>query len=240
MDVNKVNKNEKIKIINIFFSKAYKYLNNCTLDNMKLFFYIFLNNPKYTPLHENRNNNIINLSQYYLPPIKPNFKYSLLINLDETLIYNNKGKICLRPNLEYFLNMMKALYELIAFSFESNTLVDNIIELIEQKNKFFDYILYANQLTLNNKGKLVKDLENLGRNLKNVIVIDTKIHLDKKYKNNLILVKPFYGNNLVDINVLKILGYILLNIKKENYEDDIRTSIYRYRNLIKTYLMNHS
>ena len=240
LDVNKVNKNEKIKIINIFFSKAYKYLNNFTFDNMKLFFYLFLNNPKYTPLQKNRNNNIINLSQYYLPPIKPNFKYSLLINLDETLIYNNKGKIILRPNLEYFLNMIKTFYELIVFSFESNTLVDNIVELIEQKNKFFDYILYANQFTLSNKGKLVKDLENLGRNLKNVIVIDTKIHLEKKYKNNLILIKPFYGNNLVDINMLKILGYILLNIKKENYEDDIRTSIYRYRNLIKTYLMNHS
>ena len=251
LDMNKIDKKEKIKIINIFFSKAYRHLPSYNFENMKLFFYLFLNNSKYTSKKNtsknnisiniiNSINNISNLSQYYLPPIKPNYKYSLLINLDENLIYNHKGKIILRPNLYYFLNMMKELYELIVFSFESNSFVDKAIELIEQKNKCFDYILYANQFTLNHKGKFVKDLENLGRNLKNIIVIDTKLHLDKKYKNNLILIKPFNGNNLVDINLLKILGHILVNIKKENYEDDIRLRIAKYKNSIKTYLMNHS
>ena len=111
--------------------------------------------------------------------------------------------------------------------------------MIEQKNKYFDYILYANQFTLNNNGKLVKDLESLGRNIKNIIVIDSKSHLDKKYKKNLILIKGFYGNDLMDINLLKILGYILQNIQKE-CNDDIRISINKYKNMIKTYLMNNN
>ena len=244
LDLNKIDCVEKSKIISLFFTQAYKLLTSCySFKNLKLFFYLFLNNPKYnskkntTNNNKNLGNNNNNLSQYYLPPIKSGFKYSLLINLDETLIYNDNGKIVLRPNLYKFLGMMKELFELIAFSFESNSFVDSIIEIIEKKNKYFDYILYANQFTLNNNGKLVKDLESIGRDLKNIIVIDSKFHLDKKYKNNFILIKAFYGNELIDINLLKILGYILQNIKKENYEDDIRISIIKHKNSIKTYLI---
>ena len=248
LDLNTININEKTKIISNFFTQANKSLNNYSYENMKLFFYIFLNNPKYnSDRNSSKNNNIYtntntntNISQYYLPPIKPNYKYSLLINLDETLIYNDNGKIILRPNLHNFLNMVKELYELIVFSFESNTFVDKVIEIIEQKNKYFDYILYANQFTLNNNGKLVKDLESLGRNIKNIIVIDSKFHLDKKYKNNFILIKRFSGNDMVDINLLKILGYILQTIKIENYKDDIRISINKHKKSIKTYLLNNS
>ena len=247
LDLNTMNINEKEKIISNFFTQVIKSLNNYSYENMKLFFYIFLNNPKYNSDKNSSKNNIytntntnINISQFYLPPIKPNYKYSLLINLDETLIYNNNGKIILRPNLHNFLNMMKELYELIVFSFESNTFVDKVIEIIEKKNKYFDYILYANQFTLNNNGKLVKDLESLGRSIKNIIVIDSKFHLEKKYKNNFILIKRFSGNDMVDINLLKILGYILQNIKIENYKDDIRISINNHKKSIKAYLSSNS
>ena len=244
LDLNSLDNNEKSKIISFFFSNAYKSLNNFSFENMKLFYYLYLNKPKFNSI-SNSSNKISssfnkNISQYYLPPIKQNYKYSLLINLDETLIYNDNGKIILRPNLYNFLEMVKELYEIIIFSFESNLFIDNTVEIIEQKNKYFDYILYANHFTLNNNGKLVKDLEGLGRNIKNIIVIDSKSHIEKKYKNNLILIKGFYGNDLIDINLLKILGYILQNIKKENYEDDIRLCIQKYKSIIKTYLMNKS
>ena len=54
----------------------------------------------------------------------------------------------------------------------------------------------------------------------------------------MIIIKGFYGNDLIDINLLKILGYILQNIKNDNYEDDIRLYIGKYKSTIKTYLMN--
>ena len=244
LDLKSLDINEKSKIISFFFSNAYKSLNNFSFENMKLFYYLYLNKPKFNS-NSNSSNKISvsfnkNIFKYYLPPIKQNYKYSLLINLDETLIYNDNGKIILRPNLYNFLEMVKELYEIIIFSFESNLFIDNTVEIIEQKNKYFDYILYSNYFTLNNNGKLVKDLEALGRNIKNIIVIDSKSHIEKKYKNNLILIKGFYGNDLIDINLLKILGYILQNIKKENYEDDIRLCIQKYKSIIKTYLMNKS
>ena len=246
LDVNKINCMQKNKITSFFFSQAFKLLNNYSFENMKLFFYLFLNNPKF---HSNNNTSFskdkndtsnINLIQYYLPPIKPHFKYSLILNLDETLVYNDNGKSILRPHLFEFLDMLKDFYELIIFSFESNSFIDNVIEKIEEKNKYFDYVLYANQFTINKNGNLLKDLESLGREIKNIVVIDSKSHIDNKYKKNLILIKGFYGNKQIDINLLKILGYILQAIKKENYDDDIRLSIDKYRNNIKTYLSNNS
>jgi hypothetical protein len=245
LDTKTISSNDKSKIKSLFFGQAYKLLNNYNYENMKFFFYIFLNNTKFhnrkSPT-KNENDNYNNLSQSFLPAIKPNYKYSLIINLDETLIFNNNGKIILRPNLFHFLDIMKEIYELIIFSFESNSFIDKVVETIEQKNKYFDYILYANQCTLklNNSGTLVKDLESLGRDIKNIIVIDSKSHLEQKYQNNLILIKGFFGNDLIDTNLLKILGYILQNIKKENYEDDIRLSIEKHKNTIKAYLSNNT
>ena len=135
---------------------------------------------------------------------------------------------------------MKEIYELTISSFESNSFIDKVVETIEKKNKYFDYVLYTNQCTLklNNNGALVKDLESLGRDLKNIIVIDSKSHLEQKYQDNMILVKGFFGNDWINTNLSKILGYILQNIKKENYEDDIRLNIVKHKNTIKQYLLN--
>jgi len=131
------------------------------------------------------------------------------------------------------------MYEIIAFSFDSNSNIDKALELIENKSKYFDYVLYTDQLNINYNGKLIKDLNNLGRDIKNIIVIDTKNHIHKKYKNNLILIKGFYGDVSKDINLLKILGYLLENIKNDNFQDDIRIRIKKFRNIIKTYLYNN-
>ena len=240
LNTNKINKKKKMNIISLFFIEANKSLNNYTFENMKLFFYLYLNNQKYSFINKEQVNYIneeTKFTKYYLAPIKQGFKYTLIINLDETLIYNDNNKIILRPNLFNFLSKVKEIYEIIAFSFYSNSIIDKALDLIENKTKYFDYILYPDQLTINYNGKFVKDLDNLGRNLKHVIVVDSKVNIKKKFRNNLILIKGFYGDVSVDINLLKILAYLLQNIKTDNYEDDIRIRINKYKNSIKSYLI---
>ena len=229
---NAINQKEKINIISLFFSQVNKSLDSYTFDNMKLFFYLYLNNQNYDK-NEKQNSK---MNKYYLSPGKQRYKYTIMINLDETLLYNDNNIIILRPNLFNFLSMIKKMYEIIAFSFDTNSNIDKALTLIESKSKYFDYTLYSDQLTINNNGQLIKDINNLGRDLKNIIVIDSKMHIHKKYKNNLILIKGFYGDVSKDINLLKILGYILQNIKNYTFEDDVTIRIKKFRNIIKTYL----
>ena len=231
---NEINSKNKFNIISLFFSQANKSLDSFTFDNMKLFFYLYLNNQNYE--NNEKQNKKMNNNKYYLSSVRQRCKYTIMINLDETLLYNDNNKIILRPNLFNFLSKIKIMYEIIAFSFDTKSNIDKALELIENKSKYFDYILYSDQLTINYNEKLIKDIDNLGRDLKNIIVIDSKIHIHKKYKNNLILIKGFFGDISKDINLLKILGYILQNIKNDNFEDDITIRIKKYRNIIKTYL----
>ena len=153
LKLNKTNINEekKSRIISLFFTGADKSLNNYTFENMKLFFYTYINIQNYNSIKEK---NIISTTerkerQFYLPPIKSRYKYTLIINLDETLIYCNNSKIILRPNLFEFLSKIKELFEIIAFSLYSDSIINKALELIENKNKYFDYILYSEQLTIN-------------------------------------------------------------------------------------------
>ena len=227
-----INKNDKEKIVSEFFKQIYKSVDNYSFENLKLFFYSTLNKQnKYVSINQSQE------KKYYLSRIKTNYKYSLLINLDETLIYNNKSIIILRPNLFHFLSKIKEMFEIIAFSFYPNSIIDKALELIEKKTKYFDYVLYSNQLTTNYNGKLIKDIENLGRNIKHIIIVDSKINIHKKFKSNLILIKRFLGDITLDINILKKLGYILQNIKIDNIQDDLRSRIHKYKNLIKAYLL---
>ena len=243
---NNIDQKKKTIIVSLFFSEVKEYLNKYSFENMKLFFYLYLNNQKYNNIKQNKNknenkkdSNTKQYKQYYLSPIKQRYRYTLLINLDKTLIFNNNNKIILRPNIFYFLSKVKEMYEIIAFSFDSDSIIDEALKLIENKTKYFDYVLNSEQLSINYNGKLIKNLENIGRDIKNIIVIDNKINIHKKFKNNLILIKGFYGDVSKDINTLKILGYILQNVKNDNCEDDIRIRIKKYKNMIKTYLDNN-
>ena len=140
----------------------------------------------------NNNYNSLNLNQYYLPPIKPYFKYTLVLDLDETLVYfqkdinsynnnyasNKSPTLILRPGLFEFLNKMKPLYELVLFSFGTKDYVDYILSIIEKKEKFFEYVLYRQHATYE-KGDYVKNLSLLGRDLKKIIIVDDILYVFK-------------------------------------------------------------
>ena len=98
---------------------------------------------------------------------------------------------------------MKTIYELVIFSF--GTLEkDNVIKIIEKNEKYFEHILYRQHATINN-GEYIKDLSLLGRNLKNIIIVDDICQVYKLQEKNGICIKAFYGDIVSDRNTLKIL-----------------------------------
>ena len=275
LDINELDYYEKLNVISLFFFDAYRLLNNYNFEDLKYFFDSFLQRTKYRdPINKDNISNIQNRSLsknkgvniksvviykynyangnfYYLPPIKKCYKYTLVLDLDETLIYlmpnniylNSIGKfgegkhtLILRPGLINFLQKMKPLYELVIFSFGTYQYVDNVIKIIEKKEKFFEHVLYRQHATVNN-GEYIKDLSLLGRDLKNIIIVDDIPQVFKLQERNGICIKAFYGDTVTERNTLKILGKILETVRFDAEETgDIRKSLDKQRNIIFTHI----
>ena len=278
LNVNSLNSLQKLNIISLFFFDTYRLSINFNFEDLKLFFDLYLyksnenkeimtnninsfnNNFYYSNneinnynnkyiLNEQKDYNKIQISEYYLPPIKSYYKYTLVLDLDETLVYyqrdinffnndyniNKNASLILRPGLLEFLNKMKPLYELVLFSFGTKDYVDYILSFIEKKGKIFEYVLYRQHATYE-KGDYVKNLFLLGRDLKRIIIVDDIPHVFKLQKSNGICIKPFFGDVISDRNTLKILGKILEKIRFEADENDgdIRKCLKKQRNLIFT------
>ena len=252
-------KNKK-EIISSFFFDSFAFPDNYTIEDIEKFFNLFLykvSDPngsyilsykiKFTP-DNGLNTNIINnhnspikIQQplYYLPKLNTNlYRFTLVLDLDETLIYvkkENKNKtLIIRPYLYEFLSRMKSLYELILFSFGTPEYVDPIVNILEKKEKYFEYRLYRQHASLSGND-YVKDLSKLGRDLKKVIIIDNMPQAFKLNKFNGICIKAFYGDTVGDRNTLKVLSEILERIRYDAEEtNDIRYSLRKEMNLIIT------
>ena len=195
--------------------------------------------------NNNNNNNSNNYSKKvilfpflkHINLIKENI---LILDLDETLIHftpnlntKNKGIIQYRPGLFHFLETLFPFFEMIIWTNSIKEYADPIIDTIEKKGKFFVCRLYRDYSTLTNDNKCIKDLNNLGKNIEKIIIIDDFENNFSLQKENGILIKPFIGTDFEKKNdtVLIDLLSILLKIIKEF--NDVRDGIKKYKNEIK-------
>ena len=169
---------------------------------------------------------------FILPDINKNkYKYSLIMPLNEVLIYfnkNNNGYI-IRPGLFEFLNEMKELFELILFTTDFSNYEEQIIENIQKGKNIFDYILNRNH-GIDNANSFIQDLIALNRNVKQFIIIDSSLNRFKTHKSNILYIKPFYGDIKNDNHSLNFLSELLHRIQIDcETTEDIRISINKYR-----------
>ena len=253
-----LDKKYKINIIYCFFEESIKdkYINTFTFDNLFDFFEIYLYNNESNIKSKCVVNKKINEPQkFYLPPIKKIYKYTLVLDLDETLIYcrkdmfnnntknifkqKNSNMLIMRPGLIEFLRKMKQYYELVLFSFGTSEYVDAVVSIIEKNEKFFEHILYRDHATFSNN-TYIKNLALLGRDLKYVLIVDDIPQMFKIHKNNGICIRPFYGDINSDRNTLKLLGEVLKKIRYDADESgDIRKSLNKYKNFIFMNITNN-
>ena len=191
------------------------------------------------------NLNIINIKDKNtktipLIPFPPSKQYSLVLDLDETLIHVPKGKniFILRPGLRKFLHSLTEYYELIVFTTGIKEYADQIINFIEKDEKYFSYRLYRESATFLNE-QYYKDLNKLGRDIKKIIIVDDKeINMELQEENG-IIIKPFITEN--DEGKKDFILYDLINILvkiAKDKPDDIRKSLKLYRNEIYQKISN--
>ncbi len=191
-----------------------------------------------------KNLNIINIKEQNtktipLIPFPPSKQYSLVLDLDETLIHVPKGKniFILRPGLRKFLHSLTEYYELIVFTTGIKEYADQIINFIEKDEKYFSYRLYRdNAVIINNM--YYKDLNILGRDLKKIIIIDDKKQHILQNENS-IIIKPFISESEDNNNDFILFDLILILIRIANEKpDDIRKSLKNYGNEINNKISN--
>ena len=163
-------------------------------------------------------------------------KYSLVLDLDETLIHfnvnheqNDEGVLKLRPGVFTFLEKVKEYYEIILFTEASEAYTELLMEAFNKK-KYFDYKLFR-QHTIIIGEDFVKDLQRIGRPLDKIIIIDNIAQNFRMQKPNGINIKPFYGENQKDKALIDLIP-ILINIAKDNI--DTRNGLIKYRDEIIT------
>jgi CTD small phosphatase-like protein 2 len=231
-----MNKDDNIKegLLQIFYN-----IKNISPQEINDF---FQKNIKTTNISQEINN----IPQYppTNPDIKPPYinakltkKFSLVLDLDETLIsldrnkvnQNNKGILKFRPGLLKFLSKIKKFYEIIVFTSGTKEYADQIIDVIENDEKFFDFRLYREH-TLFYNNEFIKDISRIGRPLDKIIIVDNLPQNFRLQKENGIEIKSFFGDDNND-KALVSLGNILKKIA--NRFNDTRNGIIEYKNEIK-------
>ena len=136
----------------------------------------------------------------YLPPINPKYKYTLILDLDETLVHyisdNDSAYIQIRPGTEDFLIELSIYYELVIFTAALQKYADLVINSIDP-NGVVKYRLYR-QHTISIGNSNIKDLNKLGRDLRSVIIVDNCVENFGLQKRNGLKIIDFEGNEFDD------------------------------------------
>jgi len=160
-------------------------------------------------------NHVSNTSPY-LPEKESDKLYTLVLDLDETLIHYfvtpNGGTFFVRPGAHEFLRELSKHYEIVIFTAGTKEYADDILNLIEKDNKYFAYRLYRSHTAIVDDYTL-KDLNDLGRDVTKTIIIDNIGNNFRNLPNNGIECKT-WENEIFDrqlYDIMKILKFIVDN-----------------------------
>ena len=216
--------NIKNSDIKIFGDSLNQMINSIEKKPLNQFVIIFLDTLLYSELEENHkkvktndNNTIYNIKEYapFLPNLNSKYKYTLVLDMDETLVHffftKHKGMFFIRPYCFEFLNQLKELYEIITFTAGTKEYADYILNLLDPNNELIQYRLYRQHVTIFGCN-VYKDLNKLGRDLSKVIIIDNMKDNFKMQPNNGLYVKTWINdiNDYQFKDLLKILKDIVL------------------------------
>mgnify|MGYP000128419961 FL=1 len=109
------------------------------------------------------------------PEIQPK---TLVLNVSGTLLSTEyifgKGLIVhKRPGLQQFLKKVSQLYEVVIFSDDDSMLLQTLVPSIDPRRQIIAGC-FGHECMVFSRGKYIKDLKYLNRDLKKIVVIDKK------------------------------------------------------------------
>ena len=202
---------------NDYIKTLYKSINNISFRDIFHYYFtyiLYITNFQSSILGQTiTGNNLLIRNNNIIPYIKTKNikKYSLVLDLEETLLHfnkdgnnNNEGYVDIRPGTLKFLDDLSEYYELIVFNEGEKKFTDLLIDSLEQNKIYFEHRFYREHT-----------IDNMKQNF-------------KFQKDNGIVIKSFFGEE--NYNILYELEKILIKIAQDG--GDIRKGIIKYKNEI--------
>ena len=207
----------------------------------------------------------------FLLPEKTSNKKTLVLDLDETLVHsvggveNNEGEIprhdfiiqipqnnnlshdvhvMVRPHVEEFLERMSKRYELVIFTASISKYANPLLNIVDKMN-YVPFRLFREHCTLINTA-FVKDLNLLGRDVKDIIILDNNPTAYSLNHYNGFPIKSWFDdkndNELLKIcPILEFLSYVpdvrdyikKIVIQNKVQFDMVKQIIVNYKNSLK-------
>ena len=179
-----------------------------------------------------------NLETLFLLP-KSSSKKTLVLDLDETLVHSqflpfsiqsdvilkidienqiHDIHVLIRPGVQTFLNRLSKLYEIVIFTASVSKYADPLLDILDKDNNC-SFRLFREHCSMMGM-TYIKDLNKLGRNLKDVIIVDNSPLSYTFNKENGIPILTWF-NDKND----KELDYLLPILEFLSLVDDVRIYI---------------
>ena len=141
--------------------------------------------------------NVIRKSRKLLPPNISKKEYTLVLDLDETLIHfeenpNGQSQFLIRPYAPQFIKKVSQYYEVVIFTAALQEYADFILDRLDTQ-KCISYRLYRHHTNL--EGNVYqKDLSRIGRDLAKTLIIDNNAENFQLQPDNGIYIKSWYND----------------------------------------------
>lgn len=143
------------------------------------------------------NTNEMRKERNLLPPISADRKYTLVLDLDETLIHfeekdDGTSQFLIRPYAQYFLKQVAKYYEVVVFTAALQDYADYILDRMDS-TRTVKYRLYR-QHTDFSGNVYQKDLSKLGRELSRTIIVDNNAENFQLQPDNGVYIQSWYND----------------------------------------------
>ena len=174
-----------------------------------------------------------------LPQGQENTTYTLVLDLDETLVHffytPSGGMFLIRPFCMKFLEEMAEKFEIVIFTAALKNYADSILDILDPNKKLIKYRLYRQHVSLSGI-TFCKDLSKIGRDLGRTIIVDNLEDNFKLQPNNGIHIWTWL-DDMKDTQ-LDDLGKILKDLVSNN-PNDIRPIIKKFKEDINKKMRNN-
>jgi len=148
-----------------------------------------------------------------VPPKDPSLedRISVVLDLDETLIYAREGPLYARPGLDDLLKLVKDQFEGIVWTAGVKAYAQAVVRNVD-KNQAIHHCVYRHKKWFSGQAGYNKDLNLLGRDLSKTLILENTPDCLRGNEENGILVADYEGGEFPD-NTLPAIAMLLVDLK---------------------------